>query len=132
VDFLRVLLVDSHEAYRRQICLLLESVAGLEICGESDTIEQGILKSSELNPDVIILEFDSPLQEGFEAARKMRQVVRAPIIVLSIYRSKELIEEIKAMGMQGYVEKIQAADLLLPTIEAVLKGQTFFPENAAD
>lgn len=124
---MRVLLVDGHEAYRRQICILLESIPDLEVCGEADNIERGIQKANELNPDVIILEFNSPLREGFEAARNMRHVVSPPIIVLSIHRSKELIDEIKAMGMQGYVEKIQAADLLLPAIDAVLKGQTFFP-----
>lgn len=125
---MRILLVDGHEAYRRQIALLIEYRPDFEIAAEADNVTEAIEKAQKLRPDLIILELDFPLREGFENVRMMRQSAgRIPIIVLSIQRSKELIDEIQAMGMQGYVEKIEAADMLLPAIEAVLNGRTFFP-----
>lgn len=125
---MRILLVDDHEAYRTQIRLLLDHHPEFEIAAEANNLTEAMEKTCKLSPDLIILEFGSLSREGFENLRTMRQRAgRTPIIVLSIHRSRELIDQIRAMDIQGYVEKIEAADMLLPAIEAVMNGRTFFP-----
>ena len=79
---------------------------------------------------MIILDITMPILNGLEAARKIREFApNTPILVLSVHKSKQLVEEAKKIGVQGYVTKTEAGLNLTRAVDAVLQNQPFFPTD---
>lgn len=124
----RILIADDHEFVRRGVRALLESRDGFEVCFEAANGQEAVEKARELKPDLIILDITMPILSGFDAARKIKEFSpETPIVILSMHRDKEYVEEAQKIGIQGYVRKSQAALTLVTAVDAVLQDQTFFP-----
>jgi DNA-binding response OmpR family regulator len=122
----RVLIVDDHEDWRRQVRLLLQPQPELQIvCEVSDGLE-AVRNARELKPDLILLDIGLPMLNGIEAARQIRQLSpNSKIIFLSQDNSLDPHELVLSTGALGYVHKPNARSGLLPAIEAVLRGKQF-------
>jgi two-component system nitrate/nitrite response regulator NarL len=127
---LRILVADDHEAVRRGVCAILGSREDLEVCGEACDGQEAIDKTRELNPDLIILDISMPVLSGLDAAGILRNTFPLiPVVMLSMHESKGVVEEARRIGVQGYVTKSQAGMTLLAAVDAVLRKDTFFPED---
>jgi DNA-binding NarL/FixJ family response regulator len=125
---LRVLIADDHAAVRKGVCTILTQRLDLEVCGEAENGREAIEKAKALEPDLIILDVTMPVLSGFEAAREIRKVLpKTPILILTMHGSRQLVEEAKRLGLNGYVGKTQATETLLQAVDIVLTGGTFYP-----
>lgn len=125
---MRILVADDHEAVRKGVCAILGSRGDLEVCGEATNGREAVDKAIELKPDLIIMDITMPVLSGVEAVREIRRYLpSAPILVLSMHVSKQVIENVKALGVQGYVAKSEASTTLLVAVDSVLRNETFFP-----
>jgi DNA-binding NarL/FixJ family response regulator len=125
---MRVLVVDDHETVRRGVSSILEARKDIEICGEASNGQEGVEKTSELNPDLIVLDVTMPVLDGFSAARQIRTILpEVPILILSMHDGTSIVREAQQAGVQGFVTKSQAGSVLLKAVDTVLKGRTFFP-----
>src|SRR5438874_12926141 len=99
---LRILVADDHEIVRRGLCAILESHAGWEVCGEAADGREAIEKTTQLNPDVVILDIGMPSLNGLDAARKiLRHNPRQRILILTITDAEQVIEEALKAGVGG-------------------------------
>lgn len=127
---MRILVADDHEAVRKGVCAILSSRGDIEICGEATNGREAVDKTIELKPDLVILDLTMPVLSGVEAVREIRMhLPSVPILVLSMHESKQVIEDIRALGVQGYVTKSEASTTLLLAVDSVLRNETFFPEQ---
>lgn len=125
---MRVLIADDHEAVRRGVCAILESRVDLEVCGEAKDGAEAVDKARELQPDLIILDITMPVLGGLAAAREIREFLpKTPILIFSMHESREMMEEARKIGAQGYVTKQEAGRSLLDAIDALALSLTFFP-----
>src|SRR5689334_16654740 len=100
----RILIVDDHAVLRKAVRRLLESSSEFEVCGEAEDGPQAIKKAAELKPGVVILDIVMPMMNGFEAARKIKEVSpHSQIVILSSYKDKQLIEESRNVGAVCYL-----------------------------
>jgi DNA-binding NarL/FixJ family response regulator len=128
---LRILIADDHEDVRKSVCAILTARLDIEICGEAENGREAIEKAKALKPDLIILDITMPVLSGFEAARELRKILPVtPILILTMHESRQLVEEAKKLGVNGYVAKTQAGDALLLAVDTVLNNQLFYPEIA--
>jgi DNA-binding NarL/FixJ family response regulator len=124
----RVLIADDQPGIRRRVCLTLASRISLEACDEACNGEEAIEKVHETHPDVVILDITMPVMNGLDAARKIMQFSpRTPILILTMHKSRQLMEEAQKIGVRGYVVKAEAGQDLVSAVKAVLQSQTFFP-----
>lgn len=122
--------MDDHETVRRGVCSLLESHKDVEICGEAANGQEAIEKASRLYPDLIILDVTMPALDGFAAARQIRTFLPdVPILMLSMHVGQHIELQAQQAGVQGFVSKSAAGQVLLKAVNAVLQGQTFFPSS---
>lgn len=127
---MRILVADDQEAVRKRVCSTLTSRKGFEVCGEATNGAEAVEKAQELNPDLIILDITMPLLNGLEAARIIRAASPStPIVILSVHKSKQLIEEARKIGVNGYVTKTDAGQDLVKAVDTVLQNKTFFPSD---
>jgi DNA-binding NarL/FixJ family response regulator len=129
---IRVLTVDDHEFWRQFVASTLQTLPELQIAGEACDGLEGVQKSEELQPDLIIMDIGLPSLNGIEAARRIRKASTKPIILfLSENRSPEIAKEILRTCGSGYVVKSDAARELLPAVAAVLHGKQFISSTLA-
>lgn len=123
---IRVLLVDDHQVLREGLRLLLEGEDDVDVVSEASTGKDAIRLTSELHPDVIVMDLGLPDGSGIEAIREIRsQELPARIVVLSMYSDRELVMKALEVGSDGYVPKSSAHSDLLQAIRIVHSGQRY-------
>jgi DNA-binding NarL/FixJ family response regulator len=125
---LRILIVDDHEAVREGVRAILASRDDIEVCGEAVNGQEAIEKAIELRPDLIILDINMPVLGGIIAAKEIKaRLPQVLILLFSMHHGKQLVREAQLLGVEGYVNKSQAAVMLLKAVDAVFNMKTFFP-----
>ena len=125
---MRVLVADDHEVIRKSISSILQSRADIQICGEAANGEEAVSKAKLLQPDLLILDISLPDSSGWEVATAIKRILpEIPILLLSAYGGKQLSDEVKKRGFQGFISKNDAAKTLLSAVDAiVLLKQSFY------
>jgi DNA-binding NarL/FixJ family response regulator len=123
----RILLVEDFEPFRNLIRILLEGKPGLQIIAEIADGEEAVQKAAELKPTLILLDIGLPSLNGLAAARLIRTLSPdSKILFVTQESSLEVAQEALSLGASGYVVKTRVASDLLPAVEAILLGGTFF------
>jgi DNA-binding NarL/FixJ family response regulator len=124
--FVRVLVVEDFEPFRRFVSAMVRGGSGLQvICEVSDGLE-AVQKAKDLQPDLILLDIGLPNLNGIEAARQIRKLSpQSKILFVSQESSPDVIEKAMSFGAMGYVVKAHAGSDLLVAMEAVREGRQF-------
>ncbi|MCU1239483.1 MAG: histidine kinase [Candidatus Acidoferrum typicum] len=128
----RILIADDHELMRRGLRGLLESHDEWAVCGEAVEGTEAVRKSTDLKPDLVIMDVNLPGLSGIEAALQIRREREAAkVLFFTVHDSDEVIREIVEAGASGYVAKSRASQDLVDAVRLVLSGKTFFPNLVA-
>jgi two-component system, chemotaxis family, chemotaxis protein CheY len=120
----RILIVDDYDFWRYCVVSMLKEHPEFEIVGEGSDGVDAIEMSTELQPDIVLLDVGLPELNGFEAAREIRRVSSgSKIVFVSQTRSEELVDEARKIGAQGFVSKMDAGNELVPAMKAALAGE---------
>jgi DNA-binding NarL/FixJ family response regulator len=132
VRSVRILLVDDYAPIRERIRQVLQKQSKQFVIDEASNGLQAVEKANELKPDLILLDVGLPMLNGIEAARRIREISpKSKILFLSEFRSWSFASEALQLGASGYIVKSDAANELLPGIEAVLDGGQFISSSLA-
>jgi DNA-binding NarL/FixJ family response regulator len=125
-DKCAVLLVDDHALVRRQIRRLIEEHPELEVVGEVSDGVEFLEFLRRCVPDLVILDLSMPRLSGIEAAQRAKAAYpQLKILVLTMHKGREYLEESLAAGAQGYVVKGTMDQELLPAVAALRAGGTY-------
>jgi DNA-binding NarL/FixJ family response regulator len=121
---LRVLLVDDHALVRRGFRRLLEDDADIEVVGEAADGQQAEELAASLQPDVIVLDYALPGQNGALTARRILAAWPAVrILILSMHSEPSYVARSREAGASGYLLK-NALDLeLVQAVKQVRTGE---------
>jgi DNA-binding NarL/FixJ family response regulator len=92
-----VLVADDHAGFRHALESLIRSAADLELLGSARDGEEVVRLTSELRPQVVVMDLGMPGLNGVEATRRVRGRHPAPVVV-ALSGSHELIREATAAG----------------------------------
>jgi DNA-binding NarL/FixJ family response regulator len=130
---LRILLADDHEAVRRVLTALLGFHPGWEVCGEAADGREAVAKVAELKPHIVLLDSDMPNLSGLEAARQIVQDQPSQkVLILTMADTEPVVREVFEAGALGFVLKRNATHDLVPAIEALQQGRTYFTPRFAE
>ncbi len=121
---IRILIVDDMPAVRdglRTVLRLEADRTGLVIepVGEARNGEEAVQQARDLHPDVILMDLELPLLDGFEATRQIKNhCPAARVVILSIHSSEEVRQRARAAGANSFVEKGAALEHLMAAILA--------------
>lgn len=100
----RVLIVDDDEAILLTLDLL--RFEGIDIVGRARNGAEAVEKASELNPDVVVMDFKMPVMNGIEATRKIKESMPAvQVIMHTAYDEPDLELSAKEAGAYAYLIK---------------------------
>lgn len=115
----RIIVADDESLVRTDLREALAEL-GYLVVGEVGDGQSAVNMARELDPDVVIMDIKMPGMDGIEAARVLTQERIAPVVLLTAYSQKDLIERAKEAGVVGYLVKPFRETDLAPAIELAL------------
>ena len=116
----RILVVDDHQMLREALVGMLEA-AGFEVVGAVGDGADATSLAVELTPDVVLMDLSTPVLNGLDATRLLREVVPGvAIVIFSAFDSPELKRQAFDAGVVAYLPKGCGAERLRATVEAAV------------
>jgi DNA-binding NarL/FixJ family response regulator len=113
----RLLIVDDMTQVREGLRRWLELVEGVLVIGEATNGKDALRQAEALRPDVVLMDLEMPLLDGWQATReiKMRQLAKR-VVVLSIHVDPESTQRALQAGADAILPKGIGFDRLLQAI----------------
>jgi len=115
----RVIIADDESIIRMDLREMLTNL-GYLVVGEAGDGRSAVNLARELKPDVAILDIKMPDMDGIEAARILTGEKIAPVVLLTAYSQRDLVERAKEAGVVGYITKPMRESDLTPAIEVAM------------
>ncbi|MBZ4321018.1 response regulator [Streptomyces huiliensis] len=119
----RVLLVDDQPLVRSGLRVLMADHPGLEVVGEAATGLEAVRLTTELRPDVVVMDIRMPGMDGIEATRLITSgPTPARVLILTTFDEDEHVYGALRAGASGFVVKDMALDDILAAVRVVAAG----------
>jgi two-component system, response regulator PdtaR len=112
----RVLIAEDEALIRLDLKEMLEE-EGYDVVGEVGDGQQAVDRATELRPDLVILDIQMPVLDGLSAAERIAGDRIAPVIVLTAFSQRDLVERARDAGAMAYLVKPFNKNDLVPAIE---------------
>jgi len=122
---IRIAIADDHPLLREAMRNVLEQHEDMEVLGEASDGEEAVKLSSELKPDIIVMDIVMPKLNGIEATRQIRKVSpTTAVLVLTAYDDDRYVMGLLEAGAAGYLLKSARGEVLAKAIRAVYAGES--------
>ena len=115
----RVVVAEDEALIRLDIVEMLRD-AGFEVVGEAGDGEEAVRLATEHRPDLVVMDIKMPVLDGISAAERIAGARIAPVVLLTAFSQRELVERARDAGAMAYVVKPFSAADLLPAREIAL------------
>jgi two-component system, response regulator PdtaR len=112
----RVLVAEDEALIRLDLAEMLRE-EGYEVVGEAGDGQEAVELAERLNPDLVIMDVKMPRRDGIDAASEIASKRIAPIVVLTAFSQRELVERARDAGAMAYLVKPFSITDLIPAIE---------------
>ncbi len=127
MDSLRIVIADDEPIIRLDLRKTLENM-GHQVVGEAGDGAKAIEVAREMKPDIVILDIKMPELDGIDGAKVITTEGIAPVLLLTAYSQKDLVDRAKDAGVFAYLVKpFKEADLL-PAMEIAISRYEEFVE----
>lgn len=129
----RIFMVDDHPMLRTGLARLIETKAGCEICGESETASDALDAIPAAEPDIVLMDISLPDKSGLELIKDL--LARFPelrILVFSMHDEMLYAERVVRAGAKGYLMKGESTEKLVEAIDCVLSGGLYLSRRVCD
>ena len=113
----RRVLVAEDEALIRLDLVEMLGEEGYDVVGQAGDGESAVRLARELRPDVVILDVRMPVLDGIAAAEQIVAARLAPVVLLTAFSQRDLVERAREAGVMAYLVKPFQKKDLLPTVE---------------
>ena len=125
---IRVLIVDDHFATRLGLSVPINAEKDMTVVAEAGTGGKAVAQFREHRPDVVLMDYDLPDQNGVQTLSIIRnEFPDARVLMLTILEGEEDIYRAVSAGARGYLTKSSECEQVLAAIRALAAGETYFP-----
>lgn len=112
----RVLIAEDEALIRMDLAEMLRE-EGYEVVGEAGDGQEAVELAESLRPDLVIMDVKMPRRDGIDAAAEIATKRIAPILILTAFSQRELVERARDAGAMAYLVKPFSITDLIPAIE---------------
>jgi response regulator NasT len=112
----RVLVAEDEGLIRLDLVEMLRE-EGYDVVGEASDGQQAVDLAEKLRPDLVILDVKMPVLDGISAAEEIADARIAPVVILTAFSQRDLVERARDAGAMAYLVKPFTKADLLPAIE---------------
>jgi two-component system, response regulator PdtaR len=112
----RVVVAEDEAIIRLDIVEILRE-AGYDVVGEAGDGESAVRLVEEVQPDLVVMDVKMPILDGISAAERIGRARLAPVVLLTAFSQRELVDRARDAGAMAYVVKPFTSADLLPAVE---------------
>jgi len=112
----RVLIAEDAALIRLDLAEMLRE-EGYDVVGEAGDGQEAVDLALSLRPDLVIMDVKMPRRDGIDAAAEIAEKRIAPIVVLTAFSQRDLVEKARDAGAMAYLVKPFSVSDLIPAIE---------------
>lgn len=115
----RVVIAEDEALIRLDLAEMLRE-EGYEVVGEAGDGQEAVDLVESLRPDLVIMDVKMPRRDGIDAAAEIAAKRIAPIVILTAFSQRDLVEKARDAGAMAYLVKPFSISDLIPAIEVAL------------
>lgn len=119
MEALRIIIADNESIIRMDLKELLQE-AGHEVIAEASDGLKAVELTRKFQPDLVIMDIKMPEMDGIAAAKIISNEKIAPVLLLTAYSQKEIVDKAKDSGVLAYLVKPVKEANLFPAMEIAL------------
>jgi len=112
----RVVIAEDEALIRLDLAEMLAD-EGYDVVGQAEDGEKAVSLTEELRPDLVILDIKMPRLDGLAAAEQIAAKRMAPVVILTAFSQRDLVERARDAGAMSYLVKPFSETDLVPAIE---------------
>lgn len=113
---LRIVVAEDEALIRLDLAEILVE-AGYDVVGQAGDGEEAVALTRDRRPDVVLMDVKMPVLDGITAAERIGSEGLAPVVMLTAFSQRELVERARDAGVMAYVVKPFTPADLTPAIE---------------
>ena len=115
----RIVVAEDESLIRIDIVEILRD-NGFDVVGEAADGQKAVALARELRPDLVVMDVKMPLLDGISAAEILHKERIAPVVLLTAFSQRELVERAAEAGALAYVVKPFTPNDLIPALDIAL------------
>ncbi len=115
----RVLVAEDEALIRLDLAEMLTE-EGYEVIGQAGDGQEAVEMAEELKPDLVIMDVKMPRRDGIDAASEIASKRIAPIVILTAFSQRDLVERARDAGAMAYLVKPFSINDLIPAVEVAV------------
>ncbi|MFT4009937.1 MAG: response regulator [Nocardioidaceae bacterium] len=115
----RVVIAEDEALIRLDLAEMLGE-EGYEVVGQAGDGETAVSLVEEQRPDLVVLDVKMPRLDGIAAAQRIAERRIAPVVILTAFSQRELVEQARDAGAMAYLVKPFTKNDLVPAIEMAM------------
>jgi two-component system, response regulator PdtaR len=112
----RVVIAEDEALIRLDLSEMLAE-EGYDVVGQAGDGENAVALAEEHRPDLVVLDVKMPRLDGISAAERIARQRIAPVVILTAFSQRELVERARDAGAMAYLVKPFSKNDLVPAIE---------------
>ena len=113
---IRIVVAEDETIIRLDIVETL-TAQGYEVVGEAENGQRAVELVEELRPDVVLMDISMPVMDGLSATRYIGERTLAPVVILTAFSQRDLIDQATQAGAMSYIVKPFSETDLVPAVE---------------
>ena len=114
-----VVVAEDEALIRMDIVEMLED-AGYRVLAQAENGERAVALATEHRPDLVLMDVKMPVMDGITAAEQIAGQRIAPVVLLTAFSQRELVERAREAGAMSYVVKPFTVEDVVPAIEIAI------------
>ena len=114
-ESLKILIADDETLIAMSLTTMLQNI-GHRVVARARSGQEAVEKAREISPDLVLMDIKMNDMDGLEASKRILAEKPVPIVILTAFSQKDLIEQADAIGVSGYLVKPVSENDLLPAI----------------
>lgn len=114
-----VVIAEDEALIRMDLAEMLQE-EGYEVVGQAADGQRAVELAEELRPDLVILDVKMPVLDGIAAAERIAAQRICPVVILTAFSQRELVERARDAGAMAYLLKPFSRSDLAPTVEMAM------------
>ncbi len=130
---IKIAIVDDHDIIRAGVKSVLEKHTEYEVCVEAANAEAALKAAEDFKPDIMLLDISMPKVSGLDIINRIKRASpQTKIIIISVYKLGAYILKALRCGVNGYINKDNLAEELIPALSRVSGGGSYLGSEISD
>ncbi len=127
-----VLIADDQRLVRQGLQALLARWPEIQVVGEARDGQEAIDLARALTPDIVLMDVRMPRLNGIAATEKIRALgLDTRVLMVAMQYDPETVRRAIASGAKGFVAKCEMCQELMPALDALGKGRSYYSASVA-